>query len=98
MNNMKSPGFTAEASLAPTTRRSREKSYLTGLAANRARGVTPQFRIQVGPGVDLGSYLRCRENGGDDLTCRFFGGSLPSRSAAFSTNAGGNCSLPGDDF
>jgi hypothetical protein len=77
MNNMRLPGFTAEGSLAPTTRRNREKSYLTGLAPNRSGGVTPQFRIQVGPGVDLGSYLRCLENGGDDLTCRFFGGLPP---------------------
>jgi hypothetical protein len=35
----------------------------------------PQLRFQSDP--DLGSYWRCRLNGGGDLVCRFFAGLPP---------------------
>ena len=73
---MNMPGFDAELSLGPTMDRYR------GVVANTfpsqtARRVTPQFRFQAQSDPDLGSYLRCLENGGGDLVCRFFGGLPP---------------------
>ena len=71
---MKLPGFTAEASLhshaEQTTRVYRRKPV--GGSVTR---VVPQ--LSFGGDPDLGSYWRCRLNGGSDLICRFFGGLPP---------------------
>ena len=74
---MSMPGFGAEASISPT-----ERTYRQEAAINRSPsggrgsvGVMPQLRFQSDP--DLGSYLRCRANGGSELVCRFFGGLPP---------------------
>ena len=72
---MNMPGYTAELALGPGARVYRGAPTFGKLAARGGRAI-PQFQIQPG-GVDLGSYLRCRANGGDDLTCRFFGGLPP---------------------
>lgn len=69
---MNIPGYTAELSLKPTVGIYRRVPGFSNYPGGRT---TPQFRIQSG--VDLGSYLRCLANGGDDLTCRFFGGLPP---------------------
>jgi hypothetical protein len=69
---MNIPGYTAEFSLSPTVSTYRRVQGFSNYPSGRT---IPQFRIQSG--VDLGSYLRCLANGGDDLTCRFFGGLPP---------------------
>ena len=71
---MNLPGFTAEASLhnhveVETRHVYRRKANFGGA------GVVPQLGISSDP--DLGSYWRCRLNGGSDLICRFFGGLPP---------------------
>jgi hypothetical protein len=70
---MNLPGFDAERSLGLNT------STYQGTGFDRfpaeAGRVVSQFGISSDP--DLGSYLRCRANGGSDLICRFFGGLPP---------------------
>ena len=72
-NNM--PGFDAEASLGPTLGIYRGNAVSGSFPSESSGGVIPQFRIKSDP--DLGSYWRCRANGGSDLICRFFGGLPP---------------------
>jgi len=72
---MNMPGFDAELSLGPTM-----DQYQGGVGrfpSQGARQVTPQFRFPASSDPDIGSYLRCRANGGGDLVCRFFGGLPP---------------------
>jgi hypothetical protein len=69
---MNIPGFTAELSLSATVRIYWREPNFSNYPGGRT---IPQLRVQSG--VDLGSYLRCLANGGDDLTCRFFGGLPP---------------------
>jgi TIR domain/NB-ARC domain len=64
------PGFTAELSLGPAS-----GVYRGTNAPERVGGITPQLGFGGDP--DLGSYLRCRRNGGSDLICRFFAGLPP---------------------
>ena len=71
---MRMPGFNAESSLGPT-RGVYRKPAVGGSPSEGSRGVMPQLRFQSDP--DLGSYWRCRLNGGPDLICRFFGGLPP---------------------
>jgi hypothetical protein len=70
---MNLPGFDADRSLSSTT------STYQGTGFDRfpaeAGRVVSQFGISSDP--DLGSYLRCRANGGSELVCRFFGGLPP---------------------
>jgi hypothetical protein len=72
---MKLPGFNAELSLGPTVEIYRKKAVFGRFPSEGSLGVMPQLSFQPDP--DLGEYLRCRANGGDDLTCRFFGGLPP---------------------
>ena len=74
---MNIPGFDAESSLGPTLGIYRGKAVLGRFPSEGSGGVIPQFRFQSGSDPDLGAYWRCRENGGDDLICRFFGGLPP---------------------
>lgn len=74
---MNVPGFTAELSLDPTIGSYRGSVALLSHSSEAGRRVMPQFRFQAQSDPDLGSYLRCRANGGDDLVCRFFGGLPP---------------------
>lgn len=67
---MRMPGFTADSSLGPAAGIYRAKT-----APERIRRITLQLGFQSDP--DLGSYWRCRLNGGDDLICRFFAGLSP---------------------
>jgi len=65
------PGFGAEASLYKTKRQ---------FVASRGRagspmGVVPQLGFGGDP--DIGEYIRCRQNGGGELVCRFFAGLPP---------------------
>jgi hypothetical protein len=69
---MNMPGFTAEASVGPTIRAYRGEAVVGGLSAE---GVRPQARFGGDP--DIGEYVRCRENGGGELVCRFFAGLPP---------------------
>jgi hypothetical protein len=69
------PGFTAEASLGPSRGRYAGKVFFGGSSAQSTGGLKPQLRFGGDP--DLGEYLRCIANGGDDLICRFFGGLPP---------------------
>jgi hypothetical protein len=74
---MRIPGFDAESSLGPTM-----GTYLGDVASSSIPSegggrVMPQFRFQATSDPDLGSYLRCRASGGNDLVCRFFGGLPP---------------------
>ncbi len=75
MKPLRLPGFTAEASLFPTARRQSTSSFGRSIAGGSS--VVQQFGTRSMSGVDLGGYLRCRANGGDDLVCRFFGGLPP---------------------
>ncbi len=72
---MNMPGYTAELALGRSAVAYRGAPSFSKLSVGGGRAI-PQFQIQSG-GVDLGSYLRCRANGGDELTCRFFGGLPP---------------------
>ena len=72
---MNMPGFVAELSLGPTPSIYQGKPVFGGFSSETSGGIMPQFRIQSDP--DLGAYLRCRANGGNDLVCRFFGGLAP---------------------
>lgn len=74
---MNMPGFDAELSLGPTLASYRGNVALRSLPSESGGRVKPQFRFQFQSDPDLGSYLRCRANGGDDLVCRFFGGLPP---------------------
>jgi hypothetical protein len=67
------PSYTAEASLGPAFGVYRNASFFA--SPSRGGRAIPQFQIQSG--VDWGSYLRCRANGGGDLICRFFAGLPP---------------------
>ena len=72
---MNMPGFGAESSLGPT-RGQYQRMPVVGRCPSKGIGaVMPQLRFQSDP--DVGSYWRCRLNGGDDLICRFFGGLPP---------------------
>lgn len=75
MNTMSMPGFDAESSLTPTIGTYCGKLASGNTPARVSRGITPQLGFGMDP--DLGSYLRCRANGGSDLICRFFGGLPP---------------------
>jgi hypothetical protein len=68
------PGFSAETSLGPRVGRYREGTVFGGSALGGG-GAVPQ--LGLGSGVDIGTYLRCKANGGGDLVCRFFGGLPP---------------------
>ena len=73
---MKLPGFTAEASLRDYAATGTAQVYRGKPVFSEVQsGVAPQVGISSGP--DLGSYWRCRLNGGSDLICRFFGGLPP---------------------
>jgi hypothetical protein len=75
---MRMPGFSAEASLGPDAHAYRHNSTSGGPSAQVTGAVVPQFQIRgIGSDRDIGSYLRCRANGGSDLVCRFFGGLPP---------------------
>jgi hypothetical protein len=69
------PGFNAESSLGPTVDAYHRKVVSGGFPSEDSGGVMPQLGISSDP--DVGAYLRCRANGGDDLICRFFGGLPP---------------------
>ena len=67
------PGFTAEASL---NKNDVAHVYRGQPVFGETRvEIVPQLGISSDP--DLGSYWRCRLNGGSDLICRFFGGLPP---------------------
>ncbi|HEU4834342.1 MAG TPA: hypothetical protein VFS90_08010 [Pyrinomonadaceae bacterium] len=73
---MNLPGFTAEASLHKTGDDPAAQVYGGKPVFGGARvEIVPQLGISSDP--DLGSYWRCRLNGGSDLICRFFGGLPP---------------------
>jgi hypothetical protein len=73
---MNLPGFTAEASLHKTGVDLAAQVYRGQPVFGEAgSGIVPQLGIASDP--DLGSYWRCRLNGGSDLICRFFGGLPP---------------------
>ena len=75
---MNLPGFTAEASLrnhAELENARVTRGYRGTPVFGAGAGVVPQLGISSDP--DLGSYWRCRLNGGSDLICRFFGGLPP---------------------
>lgn len=72
---MSMPGFNAELSLHPTMGIYRGKAVFGRFPSEGSGGVMPQLGISSDP--DVGAYLRCRANGGDDLICRFFGGLPP---------------------
>ena len=76
MNAMNMPGFTAESSLIADagTYRSNARSREFALSGG---GVMPQLRLSAQSDPDLGAYLRCKANGGNELVCRFFGGLPP---------------------
>jgi hypothetical protein len=76
MKTARLPGFTAEASLGREAGWRRSKSAFIRPVA-QPRAVIPQLGPLAMSGVDLGAYLRCRANGGNDLVCRFFGGLPP---------------------
>ena len=72
---MNIPGFDAESSLGPTIGKYMGNVASGSFPSGGSGRVMPQLRFQSDP--DLGAYLRCRANGGDDLICRFFGGLPP---------------------
>jgi hypothetical protein len=73
---MNLPGFTAEASLYKTSVDRAAHVYRgRPVFGGAAVEIVPQLGIASDP--DLGSYWRCRLNGGSDLICRFFGGLPP---------------------
>jgi hypothetical protein len=72
---MRMPGFTAAASLEPAAGTYRGNSAVGNGDSAGAGAIMPQLRFQSDP--DLGSYWRCRLNGGGDLVCRFFAGLPP---------------------
>lgn len=76
---MNIPQFNAEASLGPTMGIYRGKVAFGGVPSDGGGGVMPQFgfRSAFQSDPDLGSYLRCKANGGSELICRFFGGLPP---------------------
>ena len=74
---MNIPGFDAESSLGPTMDRYQGNVASSSFSAEHGGRVRPQFRFQAQSDPDVGSYLRCRANGGGDLVCRFFGGLPP---------------------
>lgn len=73
---MNLPGFNAELSLGPTRDRFRGNDAFGRFPSEGGR-VVPQFRFQATSDPDIGAYIRCLENGGGDLVCRFFGGLPP---------------------
>ena len=74
---MRMPGFGAEASLSRGAHAYRYGSTSGGPSAQIDSAVVPQFQFRITSDPDIGSYLRCRANGGSDLICRFFGGLPP---------------------
>jgi hypothetical protein len=74
MKPMSIPGFTAESSLGSAG------SVYQGVAVfgspfSRGGRAIPQLRYGGDP--DLGEYIRCIQNGGGELVCRFFAGLPP---------------------
>jgi hypothetical protein len=63
------PGYGAEASLSRTNQLQRGK---IALEKWEKATILPQFRLDSVGGLDLVAYVRCLENGGDELICRFF--------------------------
>jgi hypothetical protein len=74
---MTMPGFSAESSLVPTMERYRVKAVRGTFFLDGSGPITPQFRFSATWDPDLGAYLRCIANGGNELVCRFFGGLPP---------------------
>ena len=74
---MNLPGFNAELSLGPSRDKFRGNDAFGSFPSEGGGRVVPQFRFQATSDPDLGSYWRCRANGGNDLVCRFFGGLPP---------------------
>ncbi len=70
---MNVPGFNAESSLGQTMAIYRGKAIF-GRFPSEGSGVVPQLRFQP---EGAACYWRCRGNGVDDLTCRFFCGLRP---------------------
>jgi hypothetical protein len=71
---MNMPGYTAELSLGPTAGVYQGVAVF-GSSLSTGRRAIPQLRFGGDP--DLGEYLRCIQNGGGELVCRFFGGLPP---------------------
>ena len=71
---MNMPGFDAALSLGPAVGAYRGRA-VSANSRSAGSGVLPQLRFQSDP--DLGAYLRCKEAGGGELVCRFFGGLPP---------------------
>jgi len=71
------PGFSAEASLAPTQIRYRRRAAVARWVSEDGAGLMPQLGLGSASGGSVGEYLRCRANGGGDLICRFFAGLPP---------------------
>lgn len=72
---MNLPGFTAEASL---NNQAETQVYRTNPVSGVETGVVPQLGVVgFGGDPDYGDYLRCIQNGGPELICRFFGGLPP---------------------
>lgn len=74
---MTMPGFGAESSLDPALKLYGGKSAFVNIHLDGDRKVTPQFRFPATSDPDLGAYLKCIANGGNELVCRFFGGLPP---------------------
>lgn len=74
---MSIPGFSAESSLGPTQGRNRLKFVFERFSSDGSGTIKAQFRIPATSDPDLGAYLRCIANGGNELVCRFFGGLPP---------------------
>lgn len=75
MNTKRMPGFHAESSLGTATGTYGGAPISGDFPSGGGVKVEPQLRFQSDP--DIGSYLRCRANGGSELICRFFGGLPP---------------------
>ena len=74
---MNMPGFTAHLSLGPTIGIYRGNVASSSFSSDDDGQVVPQFRFSIQSDPDLGAYLRCKANGGDESICRFFGGLPP---------------------
>lgn len=74
---MNMPGFSAELSLGSTKGHYRVRVALETFSSAGSGPIAPQFRFPSTSDPDLGAYLRCIANGGNELVCRFFGGLPP---------------------
>jgi hypothetical protein len=74
---MRMPGFSADASLGPRANTYRHNGTSGGPSAQIGSAIVPQLQFRITSDPDIGSYIRCRANGGSDLICRFFGGLPP---------------------